>query len=128
MRKAHARTKAAPIFLATALLTTSSPAISQRMADPATPSLATTARPLPKLREVSPTPIFFGLEAQGIGDPNPFFENGRYYVFYLQNEGRHPWRMSSSSDLSTWTAPVEVVPVGQAAEPDYWTGSGSVIA
>lgn len=73
-------------------------------------------------------PLFFGLEAQGIGDPNPFYEGGRYHLFYLQNEGRHPWRLSSSSDLSSWTAPGEAVPVGQAGEPDYWTGSGSVVA
>ncbi|HEY0622496.1 hypothetical protein [Sphingomonas sp.] len=73
-------------------------------------------------------PIFFGLEAQGIGDPNPFHQDGRYHVFYLQNEGRHPWRVSSSADLTAWSAPVEAVPVGPAGAPDYWTGSGSVVA
>lgn len=73
-------------------------------------------------------PVFFGLEAQGIGDPNPFHQDGRYHVFYLQNEGRHPWRVSSSADLSTWSTPLEAVPVGPAGAPDYWTGSGSVVA
>lgn len=73
-------------------------------------------------------PIFFGLETQGIGDPNPFYHDGRYHVFYLQNEGRHPWRVSSSADLSDWSAPLEAVPVGPAGSPDYWTGSGSVVA
>ena len=77
---------------------------------------------------VTSAPVFFGLEAQGVGDPNPYFEDGRYYVFYLQNEGRHPWRMSSSTDLTAWSAPIEAVPVGQAGEKDYWTGSGSIIA
>ena len=74
------------------------------------------------------SPVMFGLEAPGVGDPNPYFQNGRYYVFYLQDEGRHPWRMSSSSDLSAWSAPIEAVPAGSAGDADYWTGSGSVVA
>jgi hypothetical protein len=36
--------------------------------------------------------------------------------------------MSSSTDLSNWSAPVDAVPVGQAGEADYWTGSGSIVA
>lgn len=73
-------------------------------------------------------PLYFGGEMAGVGDPNPFYENGTYSVFYLQNQGRHPWFMSQTSDLRTWSAPVEAVPVGDAGTPDYWTGSGSVIA
>jgi hypothetical protein len=73
-------------------------------------------------------PLYFAGEVAGVGDPNPFFENGTYSVFYLQNQGRHPWFMSQTSDLRTWSEPVEAVPVGAAGEPDYWTGSGSVIA
>ncbi|WP_342249158.1 hypothetical protein [Sphingomonas sp. OTU376] len=92
-----------------------------------TPSPAASPTPTPSPAATA-APLFFGLEAQGIGDPNPYFENGRYYVFYLQNEGRHPWRMSSSSDLTSWSPPADAVPVGQAGEPDYWTGSGSIVA
>ena len=92
---------------------------------PTTPAPTPTPPPVPR---ATAAPVFFGLEAQGIGDPNPFYENGRYHVFYLQNEGRHPWRVSSSTDLSDWSAPVEAVPVGAASAPDYWTGSGSVVA
>ena len=73
-------------------------------------------------------PLYFAGEVPGVGDPNPFFENGTYSVFYLQNQGRHPWFMSQTSDLSTWSRPVEAVPVGEAGTPDYWTGSGSVVA
>jgi hypothetical protein len=73
-------------------------------------------------------PLYFAGEVPGVGDPNPFFENGTYSVFYLQNQGRHPWFMSQTSDLRTWSAPVEAVPVGEAGTPDYWTGSGSVVA
>jgi len=73
-------------------------------------------------------PLYFSGEIAGVGDPNPFFENGIYSVFYLQNKGRHPWRMSQTGDLSAWTSPVEAVPVGEPGTSDYWTGSGSVIA
>lgn len=73
-------------------------------------------------------PLYFAGEMAGVGDPNPFYENGTYSVFYLQNQGRHPWFMSQTSDLATWSKPVEVAPVGDAGAADYWTGSGSVIA
>lgn len=73
-------------------------------------------------------PLYFAGELAGVGDPNPFFENGTYSVFYLQNQGRHPWFMSQTSDLRAWSEPVEAVPVGEAGAPDYWTGSGSVVA
>ena len=92
-----------------------------------TPAPSPTPTPPPSPGATA-APVFLGLEAQGIGDPNPFFEDGRYHVFYLQNEGRHPWRVSSSTDLTNWSEPVETVPVGPAGAPDYWTGSGSVVA
>lgn len=77
---------------------------------------------------VQAAPLYFAGEVAGVGDPNPYFENGSYSVFYLQNQGRHPWFMTDTSDLRTWSAPREAVPVGEAGTPDYWTGSGSVIA
>ena len=73
-------------------------------------------------------PVYFAGEAAGVGDPNPFYENGTYSVFYLKNSGRHPWWMSQTSDLANWSQPVEAVPVGETGTPDYWTGSGSVVA
>jgi hypothetical protein len=73
-------------------------------------------------------PLYFAGEVAGVGDPNPFFEDGTYSVFYLQNQGRHPWFMSQTSDLHAWSVPVEAVPVGEAGAPDFWTGSGSVVA
>ncbi len=73
-------------------------------------------------------PLYFAGEMAGVGDPNPYFESGTYSVFYLQNQGRHPWFMSQSRDLVDWSQPIEAVPVGEAGTPDYWTGSGSIIA
>ena len=79
------------------------------------------------LGAVEAAPLYFAGEVAGVGDPNPFFENGTYSVFYLQNQGRHPWFMSRTPDLRTWSEPAEAVPVGEAGTPDYWTGSGSVV-
>ena len=63
-----------------------------------------------------------------MGDPNPYYENGTYHVFYLHDDGRHPWYLASTDDLTSFTAPREVLPVGSAADSqDNWTGSGSVI-
>lgn len=73
-------------------------------------------------------PLYFASEVAGVGDPNPFYENGVYSVFYLRNAGRHPWWMTATSDLRDWSAPVESIAVGEPGAPDYWTGSGSAIA
>lgn len=72
--------------------------------------------------------VYFDGEAEGVGDPNPYYENGVYSVFYLKNEGRHPWWMSKTADLAAWSKPVEAVSVGKQGEPDLWTGSGGVVA
>lgn len=73
-------------------------------------------------------PLYFSGEVAGVGDPNPFYENGVYSVFYLKNAGRHPWWMTGTADLGTWSKPIEAVAVGETGTSDYWTGSGSVIA
>ncbi|WP_440905562.1 hypothetical protein ACMZOO_04350 [Catenovulum sp. SX2] len=63
-----------------------------------------------------------------MGDPNPFYDNGKYHVFYLENYGFHSWALSTTSDLLTSTAPKTVLPAsGDAAKADQWIGSGSVI-
>src|SRR5687768_3300662 len=72
-------------------------------------------------------PVYFAREAAGVGDPNPYAEDGVYSVFYLQNKGRHPWWLTQTSDLATYSTPVEAIPVGEPGAPDYWTGSGSVV-
>lgn len=91
-------------------------------------SLATLAALTVLSLPVGAAPVYFSGEVAGVGDPNPIFENGDYWVFYLQNKGRHAWWMSRTSDLSSWSMPVEALPVGAAGAPDFWTGSGSVVA
>jgi hypothetical protein len=83
---------------------------------------------LPPAARADPEPVYFAGDPDGIGDPNPFYANGVYSIFYLRNRGRHPWWTTHSADLATWSCPVEAIPVGGDAAPDFWTGSGSVVA
>ncbi|WP_343685113.1 hypothetical protein [Asticcacaulis sp.] len=77
--------------------------------------------------EVSPA-VYFSKEANGIGDPNPFFENGVFTVVYLKNEGRHPFWSTQSPDGLSWSNPTLALSVGESPAADLWIGSGSVIA
>lgn len=64
-----------------------------------------------------------------MGDPNPYYENGTYQLFYLHDEGHHPWYLSQTQDLLSFSSPELVLPAGEAGDAqDNWTGSGSVIA
>lgn len=66
--------------------------------------------------------------ALDMGDPNPFYDNGNYYIYYLQNSGFHPWYMAKTNNLLDMTYPLEVLPAsGDASKQDQWVGSGSVI-
>lgn len=63
-----------------------------------------------------------------MGDPNPFYDDGVYHVFYLQNRGYHDWALSRTDDLLRGSFP-EVV-LEASADPtqqDEWVGSGSVM-
>ncbi len=63
-----------------------------------------------------------------MGDANPYYENGEFYIYYLQNSAYHSWYLSKTSDLLTGTFSQEILPAsGDANEQDEWTGSGSVI-
>ena len=63
-----------------------------------------------------------------LGDPNPFYDNGSYYIYYLQNSGFHSWALAKTDDLLTSTFPQEVLAAsGNPAQQDQWIGSGSVI-
>lgn len=63
-----------------------------------------------------------------MGDPNPFYEDGTYYLYYLQDDGNHPWYLSQTDDLVNFSSAYEVLPAGSEPDSqDNWTGSGSVI-
>ncbi len=67
-----------------------------------------------------------------VGDPIPFYDNGTFYVFYLQDWRTgypflHPWHMVYSTDLSSFTFGGETIPCGAEDEQDVALGTGSVI-
>ena len=63
-----------------------------------------------------------------MGDPNPFYYNGSYYLYYLQNIGNHSWSVVKTDDLISSSFPREVLSASGAADAaDQWLGSGSVI-
>jgi hypothetical protein len=62
-----------------------------------------------------------------MGDANPFYRDGTYYIYYLQNTGYHPWHLVKTTNLLDVSFSTMVLPAsGDASKPDQWTGSGSV--
>lgn len=50
-----------------------------------------------------------------VGDPIPYYDNGKFYIFYLQDWRSgypflHPWHMVYSTDLSSFTFGGETIP------------------
>ncbi|WAJ71995.1 hypothetical protein [Catenovulum adriaticum] len=63
-----------------------------------------------------------------MGDANPYYENGEFYIYYLQNSAYHSWYLSKTDDLLTGTFTEEVLAAsGDHTVQDQWTGSGSVM-
>ncbi|WP_016957559.1 hypothetical protein [Catenovulum agarivorans] len=63
-----------------------------------------------------------------MGDANPYYENGEFYIYYLQNSAYHSWYLSKTDDLLTGTFSEEIIPAsGDVNAQDRWIGSGSVM-
>jgi hypothetical protein len=63
-----------------------------------------------------------------MGDANPFYRDGEFYIYYLANAGFHDWQLVKTSDLLTGTFPVQALPAsGKNDQKDQWLGSGSVV-
>jgi len=63
-----------------------------------------------------------------MGDANPFYKDGEYYIYYLANKGFHSWELVKTTDLMTSTPSVVVLPAsGDSSKVDKWLGSGSVM-
>lgn len=66
-----------------------------------------------------------------VGDPMPFYENGKYHVFYLHDarDGAptfHPWAMASTTDFRTYQDHGEVIACGEDDSQEDALGTGSV--
>lgn len=70
--------------------------------------------------------------AQGwVGDPMPFYDNGKFHVFYLHDarDGSptfHPWYKTTTENFSAFTDNGEMIPTGTVTEQDRALGTGSV--
>ncbi|MSH99097.1 hypothetical protein GKF86_26640, partial [Escherichia coli] len=67
-----------------------------------------------------------------VGDPFPYYDDGKFYIFYLQDWRSgypflHPWHMVYSTDLSSFTFGGETIPCGKEEEQDVALGTGGVI-
>lgn len=68
-----------------------------------------------------------------VGDPMPFFDNGKMNVFYLQDgrntiQGYHPINLMQTENYYEYEEKGTVIPfVNSIFEPDYALGTGSVI-
>lgn len=75
---------------------------------------------------------FFRPNHTWVGDPMPFYENGKYQVFYLDDERPpsdqfHPWHLVQTTDASSYTYRGEAIPCGETDQQDIALGTGSVI-
>lgn len=75
---------------------------------------------------------FFYKPSHGwVGDPMPFYKDGVFHVFYLQDarDGAktfHPWYKITTNDLFSYTDDGEMIPCGTVEEQDGALGTGSV--
>lgn len=74
---------------------------------------------------------FFKPTLGWVGDPIPFYENGIFHVFYLQDARNtlptfHPWYKVTTSDFATFTDNGEMIATGTAGDQDGALGTGSV--
>ena len=71
-------------------------------------------------------------QGQGyVGDTMPYYENGKYYVYYLKESGdsyNHSIYLATTSDFVTWDEKQDVVlESDHGAAQDSWIGTGSVV-
>lgn len=77
--------------------------------------------------------IFPTLDTSFVGDPMPFYEDGTFHVFYLEDLrdgkiGYHPWSLYETSNFYEYEHKGEVIPYGQTiSDQDIALGTGSVI-
>lgn len=63
-----------------------------------------------------------------MADPNPFYYNGQFYIYYLIDTAYHDWYLSRTENLTEGSFPQRVLSAtGNTNTQDQWTGSGSVV-
>ena len=66
-----------------------------------------------------------------VGDPMPFYENGKFHIFYLYDARNtlptfHPWYKVTTTDFASFADNSEMIPTGTANQQDGALGTGSV--
>ena len=66
-----------------------------------------------------------------VGDTMPYYENGKYYVYYLKDGGdarNHAVYLATTEDFVTWHEyPNAILTAGDNSAQDSWIGTGSVV-
>lgn len=75
---------------------------------------------------------FFRPQHTWVGDPIPYYENGTWYVFFLNDERPsgdqyHPWHLVETSDAASYHYRGVAIPCGDISSQDIAIGTGSVI-
>jgi len=76
--------------------------------------------------------LFFKPSEGWVGDPMPFYKDGKFHVFYLHDARNgaktfHPWYKATTSDLFSYTDNGEMIPCGTEEEQDGALGTGSIM-
>lgn len=75
---------------------------------------------------------FFRPQKAWVGDPMPFYDNGKFYIFYLHDTRPagatfHPWYLATTSDFFSYEDKGEVIACGEDNSQEDALGTGSVI-
>lgn len=69
-----------------------------------------------------------------VGDVMPYFENGKFNLFFLHDaktkpsgEGFHDIHSFETTDFVNYSYPGRMVPYGKTTEPDFGVGTGSMV-
>lgn len=76
--------------------------------------------------------IFFKPPVGWFGDPFPYYENGTFYIYYLQDwrgihPYLHPFHLVTTTDISSFNYEGEMLPVGLSSAQDAALCTGSII-
>lgn len=77
--------------------------------------------------------LFPTLDTSFVGDPMPYYEDGLFHIFYLEDlrdgkSGYHPWSLYETKNFFKYEHKGEVIPYGNSLEDqDIALGTGSVI-
>lgn len=85
------------------------------------------------LENLEEATLFPASEAGYVGDPMPFYDEGKFHVFYLLDKrdghtGYHPWALYETENFYKYEDAGEVIPYGETTDDqDIALGTGSVI-